>query len=64
MPKVLLSFLGTGEYKEISYALDGQEYLTPYTQEALARHYPQHTLKVLLTDAAQKKHGEALRNRV
>ncbi|WP_297715551.1 TIGR02221 family CRISPR-associated protein [Thermus sp.] len=64
MPKVLLSFLGTGEYKEIPYALDGQEYLTPYTQEALARHYPQHTLKVLLTDAAQKKHGEALRNRV
>ncbi|WP_053043540.1 TIGR02221 family CRISPR-associated protein [Thermus filiformis] len=62
--KVLLSFLGTGEYKEVPYRLDDQVYTTPYTQEALARHYGDHELLVLLTQLAQAKHGEALRARV
>lgn len=62
--KLILSFLGTGNYQEIPYVLDGQEYTTPYTQEALVRHYPSHALKVLLTERARAKHGEALRARV
>ncbi|WP_105316773.1 TM1812 family CRISPR-associated protein [Thermus tenuipuniceus] len=64
MEKVVLSFLGTGNYQEVPYRLDGEVYTTPYTQEALARHYPDHTLKVLLTQKAKERHGEALRARV
>ncbi|BDG17588.1 TIGR02221 family CRISPR-associated protein [Thermus brockianus] len=62
--KLILSFLGTGNYQEVPYTLDGKAYRTPYTQEALALHFPEHTLKVLLTQAARDKHGEALAARV
>ncbi|WP_038056693.1 TM1812 family CRISPR-associated protein [Thermus amyloliquefaciens] len=64
MEKLILSFLGVGNYQEVPYRLDGKDYATPYTQEALAKHYPDHTLKVLLTQKAREKHGEALRARV
>lgn len=64
MEKLILSFLGTSNYQEVPYNLDGQVYTTRYTQEALAQHYPDHTLKVLLTEKAREKNGEALRARV
>lgn len=64
MEKLILSFLGIGNYQEVPYSLDGEVYTTPYTQEALARHYPDYTLKVLLTQRARERHGEALRARV
>lgn len=62
--KILLSFLGTGNYQEVPYTLEGKTYRTPYTQEALVRHLPDHTLKVLLTERAREVHGEALARRV
>jgi CRISPR-associated DxTHG motif protein len=62
--KLILSFLGTGKYEQADYPLDGQIYPTPYTQEAIRRHYPDYTLKVLLTEKAAAIHGQALRERV
>jgi CRISPR-associated DxTHG motif protein len=62
--KLILSFLGTGKYEQTDYPLDGQIYTTPYTQEAIRRHYPDYALKVLLTEKAAETHGQALRDRV
>ncbi|GLV48957.1 hypothetical protein TJA_20600 [Thermus sp. LT1-2-5] len=62
--KLILSFLGTGNYQEVPYTLEGKTYKTPYTQEALKRHHPDHTLKVLLTERAREVHGDALAQRV
>lgn len=62
--KLILSFLGTGKYEQADYPLDGQIYSTPYTQEAIRRHYPDYVLKVLLTEKAAVTHGQALRERV
>lgn len=62
--KIILSFLGTGRYEQADYPLDGEIYSTPYTQEAIGRRYPDHTLKVLLTEKAAQIHGQSLRERV
>ena len=62
--RIILSFLGTGRYELADYPLDGEVYTTPYTQEAIARRYPDHTLKVLLTEKAEQTHGQSLRERV
>jgi CRISPR-associated DxTHG motif protein len=69
MSKVILSFLGTGNYAPTRYQLDGQLYPddpTPYTQEALLKRYEEEgwALKVLMTEEAEKKHKEALAERV
>jgi CRISPR-associated DxTHG motif protein len=69
MSKVILSFLGTGNYAPTRYQLDGQLYPddpTPYTQEALLKRYEEEgwMLKVLMTEEAEKKHKEALAERV
>jgi CRISPR-associated DxTHG motif protein len=69
MSKVILSFLGTGNYARTRYQLDGQLYPddpTPYTQEALLKRYEEEgwVLKVLMTEEAEKKHKEALAERV
>lgn len=37
--KLIVAFLGTGNYREVDYLLDDQSYTTPFTQVALARHY-------------------------
>lgn len=62
--KLIVSFLGTGKYELADYALDGQIYSTPYTQEAICLRYPDYKLKVLLTEKAALTHGQALRERV
>lgn len=62
--KLILSFLGTGRYEQAEYPLDGRIYSTPYTQEAISKRYPDHALKVLLTEKAKDTHGQALRERV
>ena len=69
MSKVVLSFLGTGDYTPTQYQLDGKLYPdlpTPYTQEALLKRYEGDgwTLKVLMTKEAEEKHQEALAERV
>ncbi|AFV75886.1 CRISPR-associated protein DxTHG motif-containing protein [Thermus oshimai JL-2] len=62
-PKQILSFLGASPYDEAEYELDGKTYLTPYTQEALARHYKDHTVLVAMTEEARSKHADGLRAR-
>lgn len=62
--RLLLSFLGTGNYQEVVYTLDGQEYRTPFIQEALVRHFPDHRLMVFLTEEALRKNGQALEERL
>lgn len=69
MSKVILSFLGTGNYAPTQYQLDGKLYPdlpTPYTQEALLKRYEKDgwVLKVLMTKEAEEKHKEALAERV
>lgn len=69
MSKVILSFLGTGNYTPTRYQLDDQLYPddpTPYTQEALLKRYEEEgwVLKVLMTEEAEKKHKEELAKRV
>ncbi|MGC8904929.1 TIGR02221 family CRISPR-associated protein [Thermus sp.] len=69
MSKVILSFLGTGNYTPTQYRLDGKPYpdlSTPYTQEALLKRYEEEgwVLKVLMTKEAEEKHKEALAERV
>ncbi|BAW02888.1 CRISPR-associated protein, TM1812 family [Thermus thermophilus] len=64
--RLILSFLGTGNYQPAKYPLDGEEYETPYTQEAILRRYQEegYALKVLMTKEAEAKHGASLRERV
>lgn len=62
-PKQILSFMGASPYNEAEYELDGKTYRTPYTQEALARHYEGHALLVAMTEGARSKHAEGLRAR-
>lgn len=65
-PKLILSFLGTGNYQSAKYPLDGEEYETPYTQEAILRRYESegYALKVLMTKEAEAKHAALLGERV
>lgn len=62
--RLILSFLGTGNYQEVLYTLDGETYHTPFTQEALVRHYPQHRLLVFLTEQARKTNAPRLQERL
>ncbi|GAA6751818.1 hypothetical protein Thermus77412_23590 [Thermus antranikianii] len=62
--KIIVAFLGTGDYKELAYILDGKEYLTPFTQEALVRHYPGRRLLVFLTPQAREKNLLNLQSRL
>jgi len=69
MSKVILSFLGTGNYTPTQYWLDGKPYpdlSTPYIQEALLKRYEEEgwVLKVLMTKEAEERHKEALAERV
>lgn len=57
---VLLSFLGTTDYQEVMYNIDGTTYKTRFFSHALTQHYRDYQLKVLMTNEAQAKHGAAL----
>ncbi len=60
----LLTFLGTGNYKPTTYTLDGQTHTSPYAPAATAHFYrPEKTL-IVVTDAAEAKHFEALADEI
>jgi len=58
----LISFLGTGDYKETTYHWgDAKDLKTPFVILALASFLEADEVRVLATQAAQEKHGIALR---
>ncbi len=56
-----ISFLGTGQYKEVTYFWDGRECRTQYFPVAVCQFFAPTELRVLATDLAQQKHGEQLK---
>ncbi len=57
----LLSFVGTGEYKETSYFYGDTVIKTRYIQEALMRIFKPSEVVLFVTEDAYKKHGEHLK---
>lgn len=58
----LVTIIGTGEYKEVRYALNGAEApKTPYVARALVHLLGATRVTVLATTEAEEKHGTALR---
>jgi CRISPR-associated protein Csx16 len=58
----LVSFLGTGRYEPVSYALEGRTATTtPYVARALAELCAPREIVVLATDKAEAMHGHGLR---
>ncbi|ACY49699.1 TIGR02221 family CRISPR-associated protein [Rhodothermus marinus] len=64
MERVLLSFIGTGNYQPCIYVWGDHRCKTPYFQEAAVRFFNPDQCLVLMTEMAQKKHGAALRRRI
>ena len=62
--KLIVAFLGTGNYREVDYLLDDQSYTTPFTQVALARHYQDYGLWVFLTKKACEVNGQKLKEKL
>jgi hypothetical protein len=60
----LLTFLGTAEYKETTYILEGQGYTTRYCPAAAAHFCRPEAVLVVVTRDAQAKHFEALANEI
>jgi len=61
---ILLSFIGTGDYKLTSYTWQDQQYETEYVIEAIASFFNVKEIKVFTTQEATKVHGEALKNKI
>jgi len=58
----LVTFLGTGKYKETIYQLDGEPAPpTPYVCRALAELFDSTEITVLATEEAEKQHKEGLK---
>ncbi len=58
----LVTFLGTGDYKQIAYELDGTRAETsPYVARALAQLVKPRAIHVLATEEADAQHGAGLR---
>lgn len=64
MSKVILSFLGTGKYKETIYKLDDTCFTSRFFIRVLAEKYPDYECKVVLTPEAKAEHGEALKQQL
>lgn len=59
--KIVLSFLGTGNYQSIVYQHGDQTCETKFAPEAVLAFYPDHGLYVCLTKEAKERHGADLR---
>ncbi len=55
-PRCLASFLGTGEYRETEYLIEGARLKTPYVALALARRFSPRKIVLLGTPEAKDKH--------
>lgn len=60
MSPLLISFLGTSDYTETNYELDGQSCSTKFMVEALAKFIKPAQIKLIATDEAWAKHGTAI----
>lgn len=59
----LVTFLGTGRYEPVAYALDGTRAATsPYVARALAELLRPKAIRVLATEEAEAQHGPGLRD--
>lgn len=58
--KIILSFLGTGNYQPCRYQYHGSVYETAYFAHALHHFYPDHHAKIVMTAAAKDKHQQQL----
>lgn len=56
----LISFLGTGNYKETTYAFEDKTYRTCYVAHALAKFTQPREIYLIATTEAWDQHGEAL----
>jgi CRISPR-associated protein Csx16 len=56
----LISFLGTGNYGETTYAFDGKTRQTRYVAQALASFMHPNEIRVIATTEAWSEHGDAL----
>ncbi|WP_324282581.1 TIGR02221 family CRISPR-associated protein [Cyanobacterium aponinum UTEX 3221] len=61
---ILLSFIGTGDYKLTSYTWQNQQYETEYVIEAIAHFFNAQEIKVFTTKEAIKIHGNHLRDKI
>ncbi len=57
----LVSFLGTGNYKELLYQHGGREERSRYVTDALAKLFSPDRIRILATQGAEQQHGAALR---
>jgi len=60
----LLSFLGTGNYRPVTYRLGEKELETEYVVEALYSFLEPDEVVVFVTEEAMKTHGEKLKERI
>ena len=57
----LISFLGIGDYRHISYRFSGEVWATPYVQDAITRLVPGISEVILLaTQEAREKHKQSV----
>ncbi|MBF2056641.1 MAG: TIGR02221 family CRISPR-associated protein [Cyanobacterium sp. T60_A2020_053] len=61
---ILLSFLGTGDYKLTSYTWQNKAYQTEYVADAIANFFQVEEIKVFITKEANNTHGDKLRNKI
>ncbi|BBM69618.1 TIGR02221 family CRISPR-associated protein [Rhodothermus marinus] len=62
--RVQLSFIGTGKYQPCIYVWNDQRCETPYFQEAAFQFFEPEDCLVLMTEEAERIHGQALSARI
>jgi len=60
----LLTFLGTADYKQTTYILDGQRHTSKYCPAAVAHFHRPDTTLVVVTQKAKEMHFEALADEI
>ncbi|MFB6271714.1 MAG: TIGR02221 family CRISPR-associated protein [Salinibacter sp.] len=58
--RIVLSFLGTGNYQQTTYQWGSKQHTTPYFADAINQFFVDHQLKVVMTREAQDEHGQLL----
>lgn len=58
--KIALSFLGTSEYEETTYIVEGATYTSRFVQSVIRKHFLPQNHYVFVTKAARLKHEEGL----
>lgn len=60
MEKLLLSFLGAGEYREVTHLFGDMSHKATHVQHSLARFFPDHRLLVAMTPASRNRNERFL----